>query len=77
MVPEIKVGTDYFIGALGNYTSSGSSYRFFDGTSIKDQYTNYEFCVSLRVENCDRENFFIFAKPENCTTKNYCLCEYF
>ena len=78
MVQEIKVGTDYFIGALGNSSgSNGIAYQFFDGTSIENQYTNHDFCIRLHVKNRDREKFFIRGKAENCWTTNYCLCEKF
>ena len=80
MVPEIKVGDDYFIGALGNYKDSDKKslidhYQFFDETFSENQYTNYDFCIRLHVASHDKEKFHMFVIPENCTTINYCLCE--
>ena len=78
MVPEIKPGTDYFIGAIGSRSGPNEYiYKYINRTLTENQYTKFGFCLLFRVENYDREKFYIYEKRENCWTTNYCLCEKF
>ena len=78
LVPEIKVGTDYFIGAIGSHSgSNGYSYEYINRNLTENQYKKFDFCFVFRVENNDRENFRIYQNIGHCWTTNYCLCEKF